>query len=64
MIAQLLESQEPAAGGQAVGAEVSAHLTDHRAFDFAWVARHARLVADTRNALSGLTGLGASVIHI
>ena len=28
--------------------------TDHSAYDFAWVAGHAPLIADTRNATAGL----------
>jgi UDP-N-acetyl-D-glucosamine dehydrogenase len=36
-------------------------VTDHTAYDMAHVARHARLVVDTRNALRGLEGLGARI---
>jgi UDP-N-acetyl-D-glucosamine dehydrogenase len=28
--------------------------TDHQSYDWAWVARHARLIVDTRNATAGL----------
>jgi UDP-N-acetyl-D-glucosamine dehydrogenase len=28
-------------------------VTDHSAYDFAWIARHARLIVDTRNATAG-----------
>ena len=31
-------------------------VTDHSAFDYAMLARTARLVVDTRNALKGYTG--------
>jgi UDP-N-acetyl-D-glucosamine dehydrogenase len=31
-------------------------LTDHREFDYRWVARTAPLVVDTRNALRGIEG--------
>ncbi|MDR3077699.1 MAG: nucleotide sugar dehydrogenase [Planctomycetota bacterium] len=36
--------------------------TDHDAVDFAWVGRHARLVVDTRNAMSGLGKTRARVV--
>jgi UDP-N-acetyl-D-glucosamine dehydrogenase len=29
-------------------------VTDHTAYDFAWIVRHARLVVDTRNATAGV----------
>jgi len=31
-------------------------LTDHREFDYGWVAENAPLVVDTRNALRGVPG--------
>lgn len=38
-------------------------VTHHRAIDWAAVARHARLVVDTRDALRGLDGAGARVVR-
>jgi UDP-N-acetyl-D-glucosamine dehydrogenase len=31
-------------------------VTDHTAYDYAWIARHSRLVVDTRNATAGSPG--------
>jgi len=31
-------------------------VTDHSAFDYPWIARHARLIVDTRNAFKGIPG--------
>jgi UDP-N-acetyl-D-glucosamine dehydrogenase len=31
-------------------------VTDHRAYDYAWIASQARLIVDTRNAFAGLAG--------
>jgi UDP-N-acetyl-D-glucosamine dehydrogenase len=31
-------------------------VTDHRAFDYAWIAAHAPLIVDTRNAFRGIAG--------
>jgi UDP-N-acetyl-D-glucosamine dehydrogenase len=31
-------------------------VTDHSAYDYAWIVRHSRLVVDTRNATAGLSG--------
>ena len=39
-------------------------VTDHRAFDYALVLRHARLIVDTRNALRGRSTTGAVVIRL
>lgn len=35
--------------------------TDHSAYDWAWVAEHARLIFDTRNALAGVPARGTVV---
>jgi UDP-N-acetyl-D-glucosamine dehydrogenase len=37
-------------------------VTDHSAYDFAWIARHARLIVDTRNAVPAGTP-GARVVR-
>jgi UDP-N-acetyl-D-glucosamine dehydrogenase len=37
-------------------------VTDHSAYDFGFVARHARLVVDTRNATAGVTGAAGRVV--
>ncbi len=31
-------------------------VTDHSAYDYPWIARHARLIVDTRNAFRGISG--------
>jgi UDP-N-acetyl-D-glucosamine dehydrogenase len=31
-------------------------VTDHSAFDYAWIASQARLIVDTRNAFAGQKG--------
>jgi UDP-N-acetyl-D-glucosamine dehydrogenase len=31
-------------------------VTDHSAYDYAWIASHARLIVDTRNAFKGIAG--------
>ena len=31
-------------------------VTDHSAYDYAWIATHARLIVDTRNAFKGIKG--------
>lgn len=31
-------------------------ITDHSAFDYGWIAEHAQLILDTRNALNGVEG--------
>jgi UDP-N-acetyl-D-glucosamine dehydrogenase len=31
-------------------------VTDHSAFDYAWIAQEARLIVDTRNAFKGQKG--------
>jgi UDP-N-acetyl-D-glucosamine dehydrogenase len=36
-------------------------VTDHSAFDFDWIARHGRLIVDTRNALKGMKGTKAII---
>ena len=38
--------------------------TDHASYDWAWVARHARLIVDTRNATKGLAGATATVVKL
>lgn len=36
-------------------------VTDHSAYDFDWIARHARLIVDTRNATAGCDQGGGSI---
>jgi len=31
-------------------------VTDHSAYDYAWIASQARLIVDTRNAFKGIEG--------
>jgi UDP-N-acetyl-D-glucosamine dehydrogenase len=38
--------------------------TDHRSYDWAWVARHARLIVDTRNATAGVTAPSATIVKL
>ncbi len=37
-------------------------VTDHAAFDYAFLAAHSRLIVDTRNALGGITSAQATVV--
>jgi UDP-N-acetyl-D-glucosamine dehydrogenase len=37
-------------------------VTNHDCIDYKAIATHAKLVVDTRNALKGLTGLGARIV--
>jgi UDP-N-acetyl-D-glucosamine dehydrogenase len=37
-------------------------VTDHSAYDFGWIAKHARLIVDTRNAVPAQKG-GAAVVR-
>ncbi|MFQ6048302.1 MAG: nucleotide sugar dehydrogenase [Phycisphaerae bacterium] len=36
--------------------------TDHSAYDYDWIVRHARLVVDTRNATAGVRGASRKVV--
>jgi UDP-N-acetyl-D-glucosamine dehydrogenase len=47
-------------------ADIVVIITDHRAVDYRWVAEHARLVVDTRNATRHLkkTELAEKIIHL
>jgi len=38
-------------------------VTDHSAYDWAWIARHAALIVDTRNATRGVTGPRATIVR-
>ena len=38
--------------------------TDHQSYDWAWVATHATLIVDTRNATKGLAGVAARVVKL
>ena len=38
--------------------------TDHRDYDWAWVAEHARLIVDTRNATAGLPAPAARIVKL
>lgn len=33
-------------------------VTDHTAYDFAWIAEHSRLIVDTRNAMESVRANG------
>ena len=37
-------------------------VTDHSAYNFEWIAQHARLVVDTRNATAGIASPAARII--
>jgi UDP-N-acetyl-D-glucosamine dehydrogenase len=37
-------------------------VTEHRAFDFGWIAKHAQLIVDTRNATAGVAGPRARIV--
>lgn len=38
--------------------------TDHRAYDWSWIAKHARLIVDTRNATAGISGAMARIVKL
>jgi UDP-N-acetyl-D-glucosamine dehydrogenase len=38
-------------------------VTDHSAYDWGWIARHASLIVDTRNATRGLTDAKAAIVR-
>ena len=38
-------------------------VTDHSVYDWDWIARHAPLIVDTRNATRGVVGPGAEIIR-
>ena len=38
--------------------------TDHASYDWGWVAQHARLIVDTRNATRDLGETGATIIKL
>ena len=37
--------------------------TDHSAYDWAWIAEHAPLIVDTRNALKSVTRARARIVR-
>jgi len=37
-------------------------VTEHKAFDFSWIAQHARLIVDTRNATAGIATPKARIV--
>jgi len=37
-------------------------VTDHSAYDYGWIGRHARLIVDTRNAMAGVAGARARIV--
>jgi UDP-N-acetyl-D-glucosamine dehydrogenase len=39
-------------------------VTDHRAYDYAWLVANSRLIIDTRNATNGLRNGGARVVSL
>jgi UDP-N-acetyl-D-glucosamine dehydrogenase len=39
-------------------------VTDHRAVDYQFVADHAKLIVDTRNATAGVTGGTARIVSL
>jgi UDP-N-acetyl-D-glucosamine dehydrogenase len=38
-------------------------VTDHSAYDWAWIARHAALIVDTRNATRDVTDPRATIVR-
>ncbi len=38
--------------------------TDHKGYDWAWVARHSRLIVDTRNATRGVADPAARIVKL
>ncbi|HEY7184073.1 MAG TPA: UDP-N-acetyl-D-glucosamine dehydrogenase, partial [Blastocatellia bacterium] len=39
-------------------------VTDHRKINYAWLAEHAKLVVDTRNATRGLSDFEDKIIRL
>jgi len=37
-------------------------ITDHAAYNFEWISRHARLIVDTRNATAGISSVQARIV--
>ena len=37
--------------------------TDHSAYDWGWIARHAPLIVDTRNATRNVNDPKATIVH-
>ena len=46
------------------GSDCVVIASDHRGYDWAWVARHARLIVDTRNATAGLPEPAARIVKL
>jgi UDP-N-acetyl-D-glucosamine dehydrogenase len=38
-------------------------VTDHSAYEWGWIARHAPLIVDTRNATRGVADAGAVIVR-
>jgi UDP-N-acetyl-D-glucosamine dehydrogenase len=38
-------------------------VTDHSAYDWGWIARHASLIVDTRNATRGVADARAAIVR-
>jgi UDP-N-acetyl-D-glucosamine dehydrogenase len=38
-------------------------VTDHSAYDWPWIAQHAELIVDTRNALKGVPACRAVIVR-
>ena len=38
-------------------------VTDHSAYDWTWIARHAPLIVDTRNALKDITAPPGRIVR-
>lgn len=57
-------TSEPLTAERVAAADCVVIATNHHAFDYDLVARHARLVVDTRNALSAADGGGAILVGL
>ena len=55
---------EPLTAERLTAADCVVIVTNHRAFDYGLIARHARLIIDTRNALKSASTTGAVVVHL
>jgi len=38
-------------------------VTDHSAYNWSWIAQHASLIVDTRNAMKGVVAPGAKIVQ-
>jgi UDP-N-acetyl-D-glucosamine dehydrogenase len=57
-------ASEPLTAARLEKADCALLITNHRAFDYGFIARHARLIVDTRNAFRGVKRDGAELVRL